>query len=179
MFKAILDEDTYISIFEERHSQELFELIISSRDSIRKWLEFPDKTNSVDDTRAFISRSLNRFANNNGYWAGIWYKGQIAGSIGFLRIDWDAMRTEIGYWLGSKFEGIGLMTNACKAFVDHAFNDLNLRKIEIGVATNNIKSRAIPERLGFTQEGVIRNYERLHNQFLDRVIYGLVIDEWQ
>ncbi|WP_410795710.1 GNAT family N-acetyltransferase [Paenibacillus sp. J5C2022] len=60
-------------------------------------------------------------------------------------IDWDAKRTEMGYWLGSKFEGIGLMTNACKAFVDHAFNDLNLRKIEIGVATNNSKSRAIPE----------------------------------
>ncbi|GIP26393.1 GNAT family N-acetyltransferase [Paenibacillus sp. J23TS9] len=179
MYKAILDEDTYISIFEERHSQELYELIISSRDSIRNWLEFPDQTNSVDDTRAFISRSLNRFANNNGYWAGIWYKEQIAGSIGFLSIDWDAKRTEIGYWLGSKFEGRGLMTNACKAFIDHAFNDLNLRKIEIGVATNNIKSRAIPERLGFTQEGVIRNYEQLHNQFLDRVIYGLIIDEWQ
>ena len=147
MYKAILNEDTYISILEERHSQELYELIISSRDSIRKWLDFPDKTNSVEDTRSFISRSLHRLANNNGYWAGIWYKGQIAGSIGFLWIDWDAGRTEIGYWLGSDFEGIGLMTNACKAFVDHAFNDLNLRKVEIGAATQNIKSRAIPERL--------------------------------
>ena len=179
MYKAIIDEDTYMSILEERHSQELFDLINSSRESIRQWLEFPDKTNCVDDTKAFISRSLNRFANNNGYWAGIWHKGQIAGSIGFLRIDWDAQRTEIGYWLGSKFEGIGLMSKACNAFVVHAFNDLNLRKIEIGVATNNIKSRAIPERLGFTQEGTIRNYELLHNQFLDRVIYGLIKDEWQ
>jgi ribosomal-protein-serine acetyltransferase len=71
------------------------------------------------------------------------------------------------------------MSKACNAFVVHAFNDLNLRKIEIGVATNNIKSRAIPERLGFTQEGTIRNYELLHTQFLDRVIYGLIKDEWQ
>ncbi|MCU6708912.1 hypothetical protein M6D81_09290 [Paenibacillus sp. J5C_2022] len=77
MYKAILNEDTYISIFEERHSQELFKLIVSSRNSIRKWLEFPDKTNSVDDTKAFISRSLIRFANNNGYWAGIWYKDKL------------------------------------------------------------------------------------------------------
>ncbi|WP_249435691.1 GNAT family protein [Paenibacillus sp. Marseille-Q4541] len=111
--------------------------------------------------------------------APIWHKGQIAGSIGFLRIDWDARRTEIGYWLGSDFEGKGLMSKACNALVVHAFNDLNLRKIEIGVATYNMKSRAIPERIGFTQEGTIRNYELLHNQFLDRVIYGLLKEEWQ
>ena len=74
MYKAIIDEDTYISILEERHSQELFELINCSRESIRQWLEFPDKTNSVNDTKAFINRSLNRFANNNGYWAGIWHR---------------------------------------------------------------------------------------------------------
>ena len=78
MYKAIIQEDTYISILEERHSQELFELIDSSRESIRQWLEFPDKTNSINDTKAFINSSLNRFANNNGYWAGIWHKGQIA-----------------------------------------------------------------------------------------------------
>lgn len=179
MYKAIIDEDSYISILELRHSQEFYELINNSRESIRQWLEFPDITNNVGDTETFIKRSLNRFANNNGYWAGIWHKGQIAGSIGFLKIDEESKRTEIGYWLGSKFEGIGLMSKACEIFVTHAFNELDLRKIEIGVATNNIKSRAIPERLGFTKEGVIRSYEMLHDQYLDRVIYGLLKDEWQ
>lgn len=178
MFRAEMDEHTYLAILEVRHAQELFDLINESRDSIRKWLDFPDKTIAVDDTKAFIRRSLSRFANNNGYWAGIWHHGQIAGSIGFLWIDWDAKRTEIGYWLGSEFEGNGLMTKACHAFIAHAFNELHLRKIEIGAATNNIKSRAIPERLGFTQEGIMRNYERLHDQYLDRVVYGLIKDEW-
>jgi ribosomal-protein-serine acetyltransferase len=79
-----------------RHSQELYELINNSRESIRQWLKFPDKTNNVGDTEAFIKRSLIRYANNNGYWAGIWYKGQIAGCIGLLKIDWDSKRTEIG-----------------------------------------------------------------------------------
>lgn len=179
MYKAIIDQDSYLSILEMRHSQELYDLINNSRESIRQWLEFPDKTNAVEDTEAFIKRSLNRFANNNGYWAGIWHKGQIAGSIGLLNIDWESKRTEIGYWLGSKFEGIGLMSKACKVLITHAFSELDLRKIEIGVATNNMKSRAIPERLGFTVEGIIRSYEMLHDQYLDRVIYGLIKDEWQ
>jgi ribosomal-protein-serine acetyltransferase len=178
MYKAIIDDHTYLSILQQSHSQELFELIDGSRDSLRNWLEFPDKTNTVDDTKAFIHRSLSRFANDNGYWSGIWNKGQIVGSIGYLWIDWDSSRTEIGYWLGAQFEGKGIMTKACNAFINHAFNDLRLAKIEIGAATNNNKSRAIPERLGFTQEGIIRNYELLNNQYLDRVIYGLIKEEW-
>lgn len=178
MYIAIIDDQTYLSILQQTHSQELFDLIDGSRDSLKSWLEFPDKTITVDDTKAFIHRSLSRFTNNNGYWAGIWHKGEIVGSIGYLWIDSVSKRTEIGYWLGSKFEGKGIMTKACNTFITHAFNDLHLTKVEIGAATNNIKSRAIPERLGFTQEGVIRNYELLHNQYLDRVIYGLIQEEW-
>lgn len=178
MYKAIVNENTSISILEDRHANELFHLIDSSRESIRQWLQFPDLTHTVADSRAFISRSLKRFAINDGYWAGLWYKGQIAGSIGFLGIDWEAGRTEIGYWLGTNFESKGLMTSACRTFVAHAFHDLGLRKIEIGAAVDNIKSRAIPERLGFTQEGIIRNYECLRGQYLDRVIYGLTQKEW-
>ncbi|WP_127529431.1 GNAT family N-acetyltransferase [Paenibacillus kobensis] len=178
MYRAEIDDQTYLSLLEERHSQALFDLIDSSRESIRKWLEFPDKTNTVDDTKAFIKRSLNRFANNDGYWAAIWHQGQMVGSIGFLWMDWDAKRTEIGYWLGSSFEGKGIMTKVCSTFIAHAFYDLRLRKIEIGAATQNTRSRAIPERLGFTQEGIIRNYEELHGEYMDRVIYGLLQEEW-
>jgi ribosomal-protein-serine acetyltransferase len=54
-----------------------------------------------------------------------------------------------------------------------------LRKVEIGVATNNLKSRAIPERLGFTQECIIRNYEYLNGEYYDRIIYNLLKEEWQ
>ncbi|WP_416202274.1 GNAT family N-acetyltransferase [Paenibacillus sp. JDR-2] len=93
-----------------------------------------------------------------------------AAAEGFLWKDTNSNRTEISYWLDSEFAGNGIMTQACSVFITHAFNDLQLNKVEIGVATNNIKSRAIPERLGFTQEGTIRNYELLHNQYRDRVM---------
>ena len=71
------------------------------------------------------------------------------------------------------------MTKAAKRFIDHAFQDLDLRKVEIGVAANNVKSRAIPLRLGFTEEGIIRNYEHLNGEYLDRVIYGMLKEEWE
>lgn len=179
MFKAIIDNESYISILEARHAGELFKLVDNSRDSIRKWLGFPDHTLEVNDTKKFIERSLNRFAFNNGYWAGIWHKGKIVGSIGFLYFNWDSKKTEIGYWLSKEFEGLGLVTKACSILIRHAFEELKLNKIEICIATNNYKSRAIPERLGFKEEGTIRCFEYLNGEYLDRVTYGILEEEWR
>ncbi len=179
LYKAVIDSNTYIAILEPRHADELFALIDGSRESIGMWLSFPSFTNEVQDTRIFIEKSLKRLASNDGYWAGIWYKGQIAGSIGFLYLDWGNKKTEIGYWLGEKFEGLGLATKACALLIDHAFTDLGLHKVEIKMATKNEKSKAIPERLGFKREGMIRDYELLYGKYHDRVIYGLLEDEWK
>ncbi|WP_078551957.1 GNAT family N-acetyltransferase [Bacillus alkalicellulosilyticus] len=178
MFKAGIETHTYLTILETRHADELYSLIAASRDSLGQWLGFPENTNEVQDTKAFIEKSLHRFSENNGFWAGIWHKDKIVGSIGYLYIDWNNQKTEIGYWLGKDYEGLGLATKACRLFIEHAFRELQLNKVEINVAPENVKSRAIPERLGFTKEGTIRNYELLHGKYLDRTIYGLLKEEW-
>lgn len=102
---------------------------------------------------------MKRISEDNGYWAGIWHNGKSAGSIGFLYMDWNVRKMEIGYWLGSLYLGKGLAIRGVKHFIDHSFQDLNLKKIEINVASKNVKSRKIPERLGFTEKGTIRKYE--------------------
>lgn len=178
MYKVDIDSESHLSILEPRHAKELYQLINSSRESIGEWLTFPEQTNRVEDSEMFIRKSLERLSKNNGYWAGIWHHGEIAGSIGFLYIDWDARRTEIGYWLGNSFKGKGLAKKAVQQFIDHSFHDLNLRKVEINVASKNAKSRIIPEKLGFTQEGTIRSYEYLHGEYHDRIVYGLLKEEW-
>lgn len=179
MFKAIIDNESFISILETRHADELFKVVDDSRDSIRQWLEFPELTHEVDDTRKFIERSLHRFASNNGYWAGIWHKGNIVGSIGYLYFDWRNKKTEIGYWLSKDYEGLGLVTKACSLLINHAFEELKLHKVEICMASINYRSRSIPERLGFKEEGTIRSYEYLNGRYLDRVTYGLLKEEWK
>jgi ribosomal-protein-serine acetyltransferase len=66
------------------------------------------------------------------------------------------------------------MTAACRAFVSHAFHTLKLNRVTIECASGNTRSRGIPERLGFTFEGVIRGAEWLHDHFADHAIYGLL-----
>ncbi|MFF2091807.1 GNAT family N-acetyltransferase [Paenibacillus sp. NPDC058174] len=179
MYKAVMDEENYLTVLEPRHANELYQLIDGSRESIGRWLAFPNQTKKVEDSLTFIEKSLKRLSDNNGYWAGIWHKGKIAGSIGFIYMDWSARKTEIGYWLGDEYLGKGLVTKATTLFINHSFKELDLRKVEINVASENLKSRAIPERLGFTAEGTIRNYEYLNGEYHDRIIYGLLKEEWK
>jgi ribosomal-protein-serine acetyltransferase len=70
------------------------------------------------------------------------------------------------------------MTKACKAFVNYAIRDLKLNRVEIRVAIENTKSRAIPERLGFVQEGRIRKAEWIYDHYLDQYIYGMLAEDW-
>ncbi len=70
------------------------------------------------------------------------------------------------------------MTKALNALIQYGFEELGLNRIQIKVAVENKKSRALPERLGFTQEGIIRQAEWLYDHYVDHVMYGLLADEW-
>ena len=103
MYKVNIDSDSHLSILEPRHAEELYQVIEESRENIGEWLSFPKKTNRVEDSKKFIEKSLKRLSENDGYWAGIWHNGNIAGSIGFLYIDGKARKTEISYCLWGRF----------------------------------------------------------------------------
>lgn len=106
------------------------------------------------------------------------YQGELAGTIGFNDIDRGIKCGTVGYWLGQDFQGKGIMSQALETVIDYGFRNLKLDKIEIRVATGNVKSRALPERFGFLEEGVLRNAEWLYDRYVDHVVYGLLRDEW-
>lgn len=179
MFKYEVDDASFLSLLEIKDAERLFNLINKNRDHISEWLQFPSITISVDDSKTFIERTRLKFAKEEGYWLGIWHENDLVGSIGYLYMDQENKKTEIGYWLGKEYEGKGLVSKSIKVLMNYAFNELQLNKIEIGVATNNVKSRAIPEKLGFKNEGELRDYEYIHGRFIDRIIYGLKANEWR
>jgi ribosomal-protein-serine acetyltransferase len=86
--------------------------------------------------------------------------------------------TEIGYWIDGDAEGKGLAIEACRSIIAYAFSDLGLRRVQIRCANENHRSRAIPEKLGFREEGIIRQCERLRDRTVDLVIYGMLSEEW-
>ena len=175
MFARALGGGTELRLLEERHAGELTD---RDRGHLREWMPWLDGNRTVEDRKEFIRGALGQFAANNGFQAGIWHGGRLAGVVGHHGIDWANRSTSLGYWLAEEYEGRGLMTAACRALVDHAFGELGLNRVVIVCATGNRKSCAIPERLGFRQEGVHRQAEWLYDRFVDHALYAVLAAEW-
>lgn len=178
MFRATLGPNLYLRILEERHSTAVFALIDRERAVLREWLPWVDLTKAEDDTRAFIRRSLDQFAANAGFVAGIWEQERFAGTIGLHKIDWMNRHGEIGYWLGREFQGRGIATRACLAVTRHALAEMQLNRLEIRCDVTNHRSKAIPRRLGYTYEGIQRQGGESHGNYVDLEVYSILRGEF-
>ena len=103
--------------------------------------------------------------------------GALLGSAG-LRLSRDRLSADLGYWLGREFQGRGIVTDACRAVTRHALIELELNRVEIRCDTNNTRSKAIPLRLGFTLEGVLRRAELIHERYADLEVYSMLRTEF-
>ncbi len=175
MFSYRVNTHSELRMLEKRHVEQLFALVEQNRE---RHPEIP-QLYSIEEARMYIQRDLALFADNKGLGIGIWYQGEFAGAVRYHEIDWTNRSTELGYWLGAAFEGEGLITTTCQVMIDHAFHELGLNRVAISCAQENQRSRAIAEKLGFTQEGILRQSDWLKDGFVDQVIYGILASEWR
>lgn len=179
MFLFEIESEVKLKHLDIYDADELFQLTDASRQSLRERLSWVDSTATVADSKAFIESTISTFAKHKGLTTGILYNGELAGVIAFHEFDWKNGIGSIGYWLGSAFQGNGIMTRATSGLLRYAFNTLKLNRVEIRAACENNRSRAIPERLGFIKEGQIRQAEWLYDHYVDQVVYGMLASEWK
>ncbi|MBL8007500.1 MAG: GNAT family N-acetyltransferase [Ignavibacteria bacterium] len=168
-----------LELIRKSHAKELFALTDSNRKYLRKWLPWVDGNVSVNETMAFIIRSIRQNKRNDGFNCAVLYKGKISGVIGLTEISRFNNRTEIGYWLGEEFTGKGIMTKSCKALADYCFKKLKVNRIIIRCEVNNKKSRMIPERLGFFKQGILKHDGIRNGRYLNLVQYSVYKNEWK
>lgn len=178
MFSYQIDNDLELRLMQIQHTESMFRLVDNNRAYLREWLPWVDNSLSAESYKEYIRFTLERYANNNGFQAAIFFKGEVVGSIGLHGIDWDNKKSSIGYWLASDYQGNGIMTRSCRAIINYLFNEIKLNRIEIRAAEFNLKSRSIPERLGFVQEGIVRQVEWINDHYVDHVIYGMLAKDW-
>lgn len=179
LFPIKLDHNLQLRLLEKKDALKLYKLVDSSRTHLKRWLPFVDDYRSVDAAIDFISRCHEKLRERSGLGIGIWSEKTLAGIVTYDYFDWYNLATRIGYWLGKPFEGRGLMTRTCSALVDLAFHELDMNRVEIWCALENKRCRLVPERLGFEEEGVYRQRERVRNHFVDIVSYSMLRDEWK
>jgi ribosomal-protein-serine acetyltransferase len=171
-----IDDQTLVRTLTLEDAEAVYHAVDENRDRLRPYMPWEKTTRSPEDVRAFIERSLASPTDQEGN--GIWVGDEFAGSVG-LRIEPEMNVGEIGYWIVGSFEGRGLVTKTCRLFIDHGFRVRGLHRIQLIAAADNLRSRAVAERLGFTHESTMREgHRRPDGSYGDLVGYGLLENEW-
>lgn len=173
MGQLSLSDNTHLRLLGEADAAELHALIEANREYLAQWLPWAAGQTPAD-TAGFLRRARMQVERNDGFQAAIVDAGAIVGVAGYHGVDWAHRSTSLGYWLAEASQGRGTMTAAVRALTDHALTGWDLVRVEIRAALENHRSRAIPERLGFREEGTLRRAERVGGRYLDLAVYAMV-----
>jgi ribosomal-protein-serine acetyltransferase len=173
-----IDERLFLRPVAAADAEAIYALVAADRERLAEWMPWAAEQ-TLAGTHEFVAESSAQQAREDGFQAVLVRDGEVAGVAGFHGIDRINRATTLGYWLASPHQGEGLMTAAVRALIEHAFGVWRLHRITIHAAVANRRSRAIPERLGFSEEGVMRESQLVGGRYLDGVLYSLLATEWE
>lgn len=157
----------------------IYSVVDADREYLREWLPWVNGAENVSETFQFIAQAAEQRREGKALIYGMWVELEFAGIVGLHDMDAANGTAQIGYWLRRSAQGKGWMTLACVALLGLGFEILGLERVEIRCATGNRRSSAIPNRLGFTHEGVLRHAQRLNGVPVDLEVYGLLAEEYR
>lgn len=160
LFEELHGERVLVRPYRESDAQALFEAMIESRDHLRPWMPFADEHQTIDESRNWIIHQMAQWLLREALNLSIWEvsSGRYLGGIGLHPHDWEIGFFEIGYWLRASAEGCGYVTEATRLLTIYALDILKANRLEIRCDELNVRSAAVPKRLGYVLEGRLRNH---------------------
>lgn len=151
-----------------------------SDEEVTKYMSI-SRFSNVNEAEEMISLLLALAASDQAFRWTIVNKldGKILGTCGFNNWDETNQRGEIGYELGRQFWGQGIMTEALNGLIKHGFNTMKLNRIQALVEPDNCLSRKVLLKRGFSEEGLLRQYEMARGHFVDLLILSLLKKDYK
>jgi ribosomal-protein-serine acetyltransferase len=174
-----VDEHITLQLPMTHHAEEVAMVVIQNLDRLKEWMPWAIAEYSVESATEFIQRNLRGLAEDGSFGLLIRYNSKLAGTIGFHNLDRVNSSAHIGYWIAKDFEGRGIITVCCRLLIDYLFSQMDLNRVQINCNVENTRSRAVPERLGFTFEGIQRQAEYIHGRYGDWAIYAMLREDWK
>lgn len=166
-----VDKNIKLKIVELSDAVDIYNTINNQRGYLSVWLPFVEYTKNIDYTKKYIQSILESPDDTKIYV--IQYNDSFGGLIGFNKINKLNKSAEIGYWLSEPLQKKGIVTKSVKVLIDFAFRKLDINRIQIKCNTENIRSKKIPQRLGFHFEGIERAGEQVSvESFVDLEVYS-------
>lgn len=150
-----------------------------SRDFLTPW----EPTWASDElSRAAFRRRLRRYAQaaraGSGHMFFVFDRktGDLLGGCQLSNVRQGVAQSaaSLGYWMGKRFAGRGLMTDAVTALVRHAFDRMGFHRIEAACLPSNTASRRVLTKVGFTAEGTARKYLKINGDWQDHLLFAII-----
>lgn len=141
-----------------------------------KWSTHP----SVDYTKEIISKWITGYESNKCYqWAIILKEiNKPIGSIAVVRLNENTKSAELGYCMGTKWWGKGIMPEAGQAVIKYLFEEIGLNRVAAVHAKPNPKSGRVMQKLGMKYDGTIRSAGFCNEGIVDEVWYSILREEY-
>ena len=106
--------------------------------------------------------------------------GKVAGSTSYGHIDWQEKCIEIGWtWLGKEFIGSGINKHMKFLMLKHAFEVMEIQRLELRTDEENGRSRRAMEKIGAQHDGTLRNHRATQGgRRRNTVVYSIINSEW-
>lgn len=179
----ISTERLTLRIAGERDVPALVRFNTEQEDHFRPWFPLNALTPTQEMLMSALADRRLQAREDRGYRFNLFLRDrpdEVAGLCSIAEVRRGAIQQAVlGYGLGHQFQGRGLMTEAARAAVDFAFQDLDLHRLEGSYMPENTKSGAILEALGFLKEGFFKNYLLLAGDWQDHIVTSLLNPNWR
>jgi ribosomal-protein-serine acetyltransferase len=202
MFYLAIDQNIQVHTLHPGEAEALFQLLERNRPRLRPWIHPSALPETITATRKLTIESfLNSLPDPNDTLAeyqdyfqerdryipppnppmemGIWVNDILAGEIMLGRLQDSLTAAEFGYWLDDRREGQGIIIRCVSGLMEYAIDNLGIERFVIGCALDNLRSRAIPERLGYRLLARVPAGEMVGDFVYDRMIYGIQSTDWR
>lgn len=150
----------------------------AASESVTRYLTWQPYT-SVDQVRGYIQSIIDSYADDRYHWL-IEYKEshEVIGAIDVIAANEDIGCAEIGYCLGDRFWGKGVMPEAFRAVIRYLFEEVGFNRIEAYHDANNPKSGRVMEKCGLLYEGTLRQADRNNQGICDKVVRAILREDY-
>ncbi len=135
---------------------------------------------TTEAVKELLDKYIGSYTKDDYYrWAVIFKEtNECIGQIAYFLMDNKNHFAEIEYCIGNSFQRRGFATEATEAVMRYGFEKINLHKVQICHKRTNIPSQKVIERCGFVYEGALRDFFYIDGQYVDRLYYSILRDEY-
>jgi len=168
--------------FKRRDTAAIHKAVTGSLTELQPWLPWASLDYSRSVTQHFIRDSMNAWDSGRAFDFGVRRPEAPDRHVGNVSV-WFTSRAyrvgEVGYWVRTDETGKGVCTEVTARVLQVGFEELGLHRVTLRIAVGNRGSERVAEKLGFLQEGTLREDVKVGSRWLDHTVWGLLDNEWR